>query len=136
MIIKDPKSIVNFVANHYELLKNLFDAYQINNNITNESLNTHLQVYEKNIQEQLMEYQILEEQNNGFAFNEPYLSLFEFTHEQFKLLLPEKIGPFGQSIKTLLQKIKEGTTKTRNFKNKLLNLQTNLNVLRQQRGET
>jgi len=114
MIIKDPKSIVNFVANHYDLLKNLFDAHQINNNITNESLNTHLQVYEKNIKEQLIAYQILEEQNNGFAFNEPYLALFEFIHEQFKLLLPEEIAPFGQSIKTLLQKIKDGINKDRN----------------------
>jgi len=53
-------------------------------------------------------------EKDTFAFNEPYLSLFEFIHEQFKLLLPEEIAPFGQSIKTLLQKIKEGINKDKN----------------------
>ncbi|MDQ0477273.1 hypothetical protein QF004_001802 [Chryseobacterium sp. MDT2-18] len=115
MIKSEPKSILQFMANHYDLLRDLFDIQVKNDIITKEALNVCLENYDKNIREQLTEYQILVEQNDDFAFNEPYFILFEFIHQQFKPLLPEEIEHFGQSIRTLFLKIKEGINEDKNI---------------------
>lgn len=115
MIKSEPKSILQFMANHYDLLRDLFDIQVKNDIITKEALNICLENYDKNIQTQLTEYQILVEQNDDFAFNEPYLILFEYIHQQFKPLLPEEIEHFGQSIRTLFLKIKEGINDDKNI---------------------
>jgi len=115
MIKSEPKSILQFMANHYDLLRDLFDIQVKNDIITKEALNVCLENYDKNIQAQLTEYQILVEQNDDFAFNEPYFILFEFIHQQFKPLLPEEIEHFGQAIRTLFLKIKEGINDDKNI---------------------
>ena len=103
------------MASHYDLLRDLFDIQVKNNIITKEALNVCIESYDKNIREQLTEYQILVEQNDDFAFNEPYLILFEFIHQQFKPLLPEEIEHFGDAIRTLFLKIKEGIKEDKNI---------------------
>lgn len=103
------------MASHYDLLRDLFDLQVKNNIITKEALSICLENYDKNIHAQLTEYQILVEQNDDFAFNEPYLILFEFIHQQFKPLLPEEIEHFGEAIKTLFLKIKEGINEDKNI---------------------
>lgn len=115
MIKSEPKSILQFMASHYNLLRDLFDIQVKNDIITKESLNICLENYDKNIREQLTEHQILIEQNDDFAFNEPYFVLFEFIHQQFKPLLPEEIEHFGQAIRTLFLKIKEGINDDKNI---------------------
>lgn len=115
MIKSEPKSILQFMASHYDLLRDLFDIQAKNNIITKEALNVCLENYDKNIREQLTEYQILVVQNDDFAFNEPYLILFEFIHQQFKPLLPEEIEHFGEAIRTLFLKIKEGINDDKNI---------------------
>jgi len=115
MIKSEPKSILQFMASHYDLLRDLFDIQVKNYIITKEALNICIENYDKNIQTQLTEYQILVEQNDDFAFNEPYLILFEFIHQQFKPLLPDEIEHFGQSIRTLFLKIKEGKNDDKNI---------------------
>ena len=69
MIKSEPKSILQFMASHYELLRDFFDLQVKNDIITKASLNLCLENYDKNIREQLTEYQILIEQNDDFAFN-------------------------------------------------------------------
>ncbi len=115
MIKSEPKSILQFMANHYDLLKDLFDTQVNNHVITKETLNVCIENYDKNIQTQLTSYQILVEQNDDFTFNEPYLILFKFIHQQFKPLLPEEIEQFGLSIRTLFLKIKEGINQDKNI---------------------
>lgn len=115
MIKSEPKSILQFIASHYDLLRDLFDIQVKNNIITTEALNVCLETYDKNIREQLTEYQILVVQNDDFAFNEPYFILFEFIHQQFKPLLPEEIEHFGEAIRSLFLKIKEGINEDKNI---------------------
>lgn len=103
------------MASHYDLLRDLFDIQVKNNIIAKEALNVCIESYDKNIREQLTEYQILVEQNDDFAFNEPYLILFEFIHQKFKPLLPEEIEHFGEAIRTLFLKIKEGINEDKNI---------------------
>lgn len=115
MIKSEPKSILQFMASHYDLLRDLFDLQVKNDIITKESFIICLENYDKNIREQLTEYQILVEQNDDFAFNEPYLVLFEFIHQQFKPLLPETIEKYGESIRNLFTGIKEGIYAEKNI---------------------
>lgn len=115
MIKSEPKSILHFLANHYDLLRDLFDLQAKNNIITNEALMGCLSNYDKSIREQLTEYQILTEQNGDYAFNVPYFVLFEFIHQQFKPLLPEEIENFGKTIHELFLKIKEGIHDDKNI---------------------
>lgn len=115
MIKSEPKSILQFIASHYDLLRDLFDIQVKNNIITTEALNICLETYDRNIREQLTEYQILVVQNDDFTFNEPYFILFEFIHQQFKPLLPEEIEHFGEAIRTLFLKIKEGINDDKNI---------------------
>jgi hypothetical protein len=115
MIKSEPRSILLFMASHYDLLRDLFDIQVKNDIITREFLNIILENYEKNIREQLTEYQILVEQNDDFAFNEPYLILFEFIHQQFKPLLPETIEKYGESIRNLFSGIKQGIYAEKNI---------------------
>jgi hypothetical protein len=115
MIKSEPKSILLFMANHYDLLRDLFDLQVKNNLITKGALNICIENYDKNIQTQLIEYQILVEQNDDFGFNVPYLNLFEFIHQQFKPLLPEVIDDYGQSIRNLFLNIKEGLNGDKNI---------------------
>lgn len=115
MIKSEPKSILQFMASHYDLLRDLFDIQAKNNIITKESLNICLENYEKNIREQLSEYQIIIEQNEDFSFNEPYFILFEFIHQKFKPLLPEEIEHYGEAIRNLFLKIKEGINDDKNI---------------------
>lgn len=115
MIKSEPKSILQFMASHYELLRDLFDIQVKNEFITKESLNICLQNYDKNIQLQLTEYQILLEQNDDFSFNEPYLILFEFIHQQFKPKLPEEIEYFGKAIGTLFLRIRDEINQDKNL---------------------
>lgn len=115
MIKTEPKSILQFMPNHYDLLRELFDIQVKNGLVTKETLTVCLESYDKNIREQLIEYQLLLEQNDDFIFNEPYLGLFEFLHQRFKPLLPEEIEHFGQAIRTLFLHIKEGIIGDKNI---------------------
>lgn len=115
MIKSEPKSILQFLATHYELLRDLFDLQVKNGIITKEALQISIVNYGSDVQPQLIEYKILVEQNDDFEYNEPYLILFEFIHQQFKPLLPEEIEHFGQSIRTLFLKIKEGINLDKNI---------------------
>lgn len=115
MIKSEPKSILQFIATHYDLLKELFDLQTNNSVITNETLQICLINYGSDVQIQLIDHKILVEQNDNFTFNEPYLILFEFIHQQFKPLLPEEIEHFGMAINTLFLKIKEGIHADKNI---------------------
>lgn len=103
------------MATHYDLLRDLFDIHEKNDIITKQSISVCLEDYDKNIRAQLSEYQILVEQNDDFVFNEPYLILFEFIHLKFKPLLPEEIEHYGEAIRSLFLKIKEGVSKDKNI---------------------
>ena len=107
MFKSEPKSIVQFLATHFDLLRQLFDIQVKNEIILKNQVAETLEEFGNDIESQLFEHKILIEQNDDYVINEPYFVLFEFVLQQFKPLLPEEIEKFGQSIKNLFIEIKK-----------------------------
>lgn len=107
MFKSEPKTILQFLATHFDLLKQLFDIQVKNEIILKSQINETLKEFESDVERQLFEHKILVEQNEDYTINEPFFVLFEFVLQQFKPLLPEEIEKYGQSIKNLFIEIKK-----------------------------
>lgn len=115
MFKSEPKTILQFLATHFELLRQLFDIQVKNEVILKSQVFDTLNEFGSDIENQLFEHKLLVEQNDDYIINEPYFVLFEFILQQFKPLLPEEIEKFGQSIRTLFLHIKEGIHQDKNI---------------------
>lgn len=115
MFKSEPKSILQFLATHFDLLRQLFDIQVKNEIILKSQVSDALNEFGSDIENQLFEHKLLVEQNDDYVINEPYFVLFEFVLQQFKPLLPEEIEKFGQSIRTLFLNIKEGINQDKNI---------------------
>lgn len=115
MFKSEPKSIFQFLATHFDLLRQLFDIQVKNEIILKSQITDTLTEFGNDVENQLFEHKFLVEQNDDYVINEPYFVLFEFVLQQFKPLLPEEIEKFGQSIRTLFLNIKEGIKQDKNI---------------------
>ena len=115
MFKSEPKTILQFLATHFDLLRQLFDIQVKNEIILKNQVTETLKEFGNDIESQLFEHKLLVEQNDDYVINEPYFVLFEFVLQQFKPLLPEEIEKFGQSIRTLFLNIKEGINQDKNI---------------------
>ena len=115
MFKPEPKTILQFLATHFDLLRQLFDIQVKNEIILKSQVSDALKEFGSDIENQLFEHKLLVEQNDDYVINEPYFVLFEFVLQQFKPLLPEEIEKFGQSIRTLFLNIKEGINQDKNI---------------------
>ncbi|MCB0745000.1 MAG: hypothetical protein KDC67_13915 [Ignavibacteriae bacterium] len=115
MFKSEPKTILQFLATHFDLLRQLFDIQVKNEIILKSQVSDALNEFGSDIENQLFEHKLLVEQNEDYLINEPYFVLFEFILQQFKPLLPEEIEKFGQSIRTLFLNIKEGINQDKNI---------------------
>ena len=115
MFKSEPKTILQFLATHFDLLRQLFDIQVKNEVILKHQVYDTLNEFGSDVENQLFEHKLLVEQNDDFVINEPYFVLFEFILQQFKPLLPEEIEKFGQSIRTLFLHIKEGIHQDKNI---------------------
>jgi hypothetical protein len=107
MFKSEPKTILQFLATHFDLLRQLFDIQVKNEVILKSQVSDALKEFGSDIENQLFEHKLLVEQNDDYVINEPYFVLFEFVLQQFKPLLPEEIEKFGQSIRNLFIEIKK-----------------------------
>lgn len=115
MFKSEPKSILQFLATHFDLLRQLFDMQVKNKIILRSQVFDTLNEFGSDIENQLFEHKLLVEQNDDYIINEPYFVLFEFILQKFKPLLPEEIEKFGQSIRTLFIHIKEDLHQDKNI---------------------
>lgn len=115
MFKSEPKSIVQFLATHFELLRQLYDIQVKNEIILQSQLSETLIEFSSDIEAQLFDHKFLISQNDDYIINEPYFILFEFLLQQFKPLLPEEIEKYGQSIRILFLNIKDGISKDKNI---------------------
>jgi len=115
MFKSEPKTIFQFLATYFDLLRQLFDIQVKNEIILQNQVDDTLKEFESEIETQLFEHKFLVEQNDDYVINEPYFELFEFVLQQFKPLLPEEIDKFGQSIRKLFLNIKEGISQDKNI---------------------
>ncbi len=108
MLKAEPKTILNFLANYFDSLKDLFDIQAADGVIQRERLAQVLSERNDNIEATLLEYKILRKIGEDFEFRDTYFKLFEFILNEFRPLLPETIQKYEQSIGKLFQKIREG----------------------------
>lgn len=103
----EPKTILRFLLEHYEVISELYETQSKERIITHEVLS---QILEKNgsaIRNHLMEYKILSPVNSDFEIRTVYYNLIEFILSEFKPMLPETIEKYHSSIAELFRKIKE-----------------------------
>lgn len=108
MIKAEPITILRFLSNYYDILKELYHAQHEEGIIRREVLQRVCDEHEHEIQNQLKEYKILRSTNEDFEMRDVYYKLFEFVFHEFKPMLPEKIEKFNSSINSLFRKISEG----------------------------
>ncbi|MCG9881003.1 MAG: hypothetical protein MH472_10440 [Bacteroidia bacterium] len=111
MIKAEPKSILNFLAAHFDTLKDLFDIQSEDNIIRKERLQEVFKERQDDVLTQLLEYKIVRKLGDDFEFRDTYYKLFEFILNEFRPLLPETIQKYEQSISILFRKIREGISK-------------------------
>lgn len=107
----EPKTILNFLANYFDSLKDLFDIQTSDNLIRKERLQEILKERGEEILPQLLDYKIIRKIGDDFEFRDTYYKLFEFILNEFRPLLPETIQKYEQSISVLFKKIREGISK-------------------------
>lgn len=108
MLKAEPKTILNFLANYFDSLKDLFDIQSDEGIIRKEQLMQVLSERNDPIETQLIEYKIIRKIGDDFEFRDTYFKLFEFILNEFRPLLPETIQKYEQSIGKLFHKIREG----------------------------
>ena len=115
MIKAEPKSILYFIWNYFDVVRDLFDTQSNEGIIRKETLAIILEKHKKDIQSQLIEYKIIRISNDDFELRDVYYKLMEFILVEFRPLLPEEIEKFGNAIAELFRKIKEGITDDKNI---------------------
>lgn len=111
----EPRTILAFLATHYEIIRDVYDIQTNDGFIRTELLDEILSKYGKDVYSQLLEYKILRKKGGDFEFHSVFFKLIEFVQVQFKPLLPETIEKYYQSIKTLYEKIRESITLDKNI---------------------
>lgn len=115
MIKAEPRSILHFVWNNFDLIRELFETQISEGIIRKETLAIIFDKYRKDIRQQLIEYKIIRPTNDDFELRDVYHKLIEFILFEFRPLLPEEIEKFGNSISELFRKIKEGINGDKNI---------------------
>jgi hypothetical protein len=111
MLKAEPKTILNFLSAHFDALKEIYELHKESELIKHEALAAVLHEHKADISNQLTEYKILKKVGDDFQLRDVYLNLFEFILNEFRLLLPETIAKYEQSIGVLFKKIREGINK-------------------------
>lgn len=111
----EPRTILNFLSNHFDLIKDCFEIQSKDGLIKEELLNDLLSKHESDVLGKLIEYKFLKKIANDYEIRPVYFKFLEFILSEFKPLLPETIEKYEHSITSLFKKIKEGINKDRNI---------------------
>lgn len=127
MIKSEPVSILRFLANYYDIVKELYQIQNEEGIIRHEVLNGVCQKYEHDIQQQLRDYKILRNVNADYEMRDVYYKLIEFILYEFKPMLPETFEKYHLSISELFRKIKDGINDDKLILNeRIINLQAQI----------
>jgi hypothetical protein len=111
----EPRTILNFLSNHFDIIKDCFEIQSKDGLIKEELLNETLSKHESDILNKFIEYKFLKKIANDYEIRPVYFKFFEFILSEFKPLLPETIEKYEHSVTSLFKKIKEGINKDRNI---------------------
>lgn len=108
MLRAEPKTILYFIWNYYDVIKECFDLQKVAGVVKKEELDEITKRHDVHIVNQLFEYKILKQVNNDYELREVYFSLLEHVLYEFKPVLPESLEKYYLSIAELFRKIKTG----------------------------
>jgi hypothetical protein len=108
MIKAEPKTILHFLWNYFDIIHELFDIQSKEGIIRKEKLQEVCKKHDANITSQLAEYKILKPLQEDFELRLEYFNMVAYLLHEFKPLLPESIEKYNSSISELFKKIKEG----------------------------
>ena len=111
----EPKTILNFLSTHFDIIKELFEIQSKDGIVRSEMLNNILIEHESDILNRFIDYKFFKQVANDYEIRPVYFKLLEFILSEFKPLLPETIEKYEHSISSLFKKIKEGIGKDRNI---------------------
>lgn len=111
----EPRTILNFLAIHFEVIRDIYDIQCKDGFIRVELLNEVLSKYDKDVIAQLTDYKILRKKGSDYEFHSIFFNLIEFIQVQFKPLLPETIEKYYLSIKALYERIIESVRLEKNI---------------------
>jgi hypothetical protein len=103
----EPKTIINFLSNHFEFLRELFDAHRQEGLLRKEAYHRIAYIHNTDVLNQMLEYKILRKVNDDFEFHSIYWNMLEFILNEFRPFLPETIEKYHHSISSLYKRIRE-----------------------------
>lgn len=102
----EPRTILYFIWNYYDILEEIFTEHRSFGIVKRERLEEILAKTDSDLENKLIDYKILKRINEDFEFKPAYYSLFETILHEFKPMLPETIEKYHYSISELYRKIK------------------------------
>lgn len=108
MIKAEPKTILNFLYNHFDVMRDLFEFQSQDGVITREVFEMICQKHGQNMKNRIREYRVVRAVGSDYEMREVYFKLMEFLLFEFKPLLPETIEKYKSSITELYLKIRKG----------------------------
>lgn len=106
----EPRTILYFLWNYYDILEELFTEHRNHSIVKRERLEQILSKTDSDLEGKLIDYKILKRIGEDFEFKPAYYSLFESILHEFKPMLPETIEKYHYSISELFRKIKSEVT--------------------------
>lgn len=107
MIQVEPRTILRFLLEHFDPIRELYEVQVSQGVINHEALDEILAKNENHIKPQLLDYKILSAVNADYEIRTVYYNLVEFILSEFKPMLPETIEKYHGSIGELFRKIRE-----------------------------
>jgi len=108
MIKAEPKTILSFLYNHFDVMRDLFEFQSQDGVITREVFEMICHKHGQNMKNRIREYRVVRAVGSDYEMREVYFKLMEFLLFEFKPLLPETIEKYKTSITELYLKIRKG----------------------------
>ena len=107
MIKAEPRSILNFLHTHFDVVRDLFQYQTEDGMITKEVFDMLIQKHGHTMNIRLREFRVVRSMGSDYEMRDVYYKLMEFLLFEFKPLLPETIEKYKTSISELYLKIRK-----------------------------
>ncbi len=107
MIKAEPRTILNFLHTHFDVMRDLFAYQSADGLITKEVYDMLIQKQGHTMNIRLREFRVIRSMGSDYEMRDVYFKLMEFLLFEFKPLLPETIEKYKGSINELFLKIRK-----------------------------
>ncbi|HEY8404001.1 MAG TPA: hypothetical protein VIK71_05275 [Flavobacteriales bacterium] len=107
MIKAEPRTILSFLHQNFDIMRDLFTLQNTDGLITKEMYDMLIQRHGHTMNIRLREYRVVRSMGSDYEMRDVYYKLMEFLLFEFKPLLPETIEKYKTSIGDLYLKIRK-----------------------------